>query len=65
MVSILSLFAIVGGVFLRFYLAEEFVGSEEDAAELKEIAQYLIIGGVVVILINSWIIKPIMMALGG
>lgn len=65
MVSILSLLAIVGGVSLRFYLAEEFVGSDEDAAELKEIAQYLIIGGIVVILINSWIIKPIMMALGG
>lgn len=66
MVTLLALIAIIIGVGLRtFYLQEVFVGSDEDKAEIKELSVYMILGGIAVILINSWIIRPLMMFIGG
>ena len=65
MVTLLALLAIIGGAVLRFFIIPDNVWDDEDEKDLKELAVYMMSGGVVVILINSWIIRPIMMFIGG
>ena len=66
MVTLIALLAIMGGIFIRVSIASgTIIGSDEEEKDLKELSIYLILGGVVIILINSWVVKPIMMIFGG
>lgn len=65
MVSILALLAVIGGAIIRFMVIPDNILDDEEEKDLKAMSIYMMVGGVMVILINSWIVKPIMMFLGG
>jgi len=65
MVSTLALLAVIGGAIIRFMVIPDNILDDEEEKDLKAMSIYMMVGGVMVILINSWIVKPIMMFLGG
>lgn len=65
MVTFLGFMAIASGIVLRAQLTIDHHCSDRDKLELKDIAGYMVIAGVAIILINAWIAKPVIIWLGG
>lgn len=66
MVTIISLLLIMIGIGLYVLAIDDaLMLDDKKNAEIKELAIYLMIGGLIILLINSWIIKPIIVIFGG
>lgn len=66
MITIISLLGLIGGIALYVMATGDFWMLEEhENKEIKSLALCLIMGSVIILLINSWIVKPIILIFGG
>ncbi|MCI8867641.1 MAG: hypothetical protein HFE61_05755 [Anaerotignum sp.] len=63
-VNILGLVLIIGAIALYMYTIDRYRQDSEEVKTVRKLMICLILPGAGIILINSWIIKPILSVLG-
>ena len=65
MVSVLGFILIIGAIALYCFTVDNYNKDSDEVKSIRKLMVFLILSGVGIILINSWIIKPILIVLGG
>lgn len=65
MASVLGFVLIIGAIVLYCFAVDNYKKDSDEVKYVRKLMVFLILSGAGIVLINSWIIKPILLVLGG
>lgn len=65
MASVLGFVLIIGAIVLYCFAVDNYNKDSDEVKCVRKLMVFLILSGAGIVLINSWIVKPILLVLGG